>query len=278
MTESASTPTQPTRAQTFRDLHRDDTPLILPNAWDAGSARLMEHLGCKAVATTSGGVAWTHGYPDGDRLPVPLLATTVASITRVVSVPVSVDIEGGYADDPAVVEDAVAAVIDAGAVGINIEDGSDDPALLCRKIEAARRASERLGVALFINARTDVVLRGLVAEDAWVTEITRRAALYRSAGADGLFVPRLTHADAIAALAAVGMPLNVMACPGLPAVAELQRLGVRRLSAGTSLAQMVYGQVSERAAAFLRDGDSDATTADGMPYADINALFPASVA
>ncbi|MCG8462869.1 MAG: isocitrate lyase/phosphoenolpyruvate mutase family protein, partial [Holophagales bacterium] len=110
------TPDPLTLAQTFHGLHSGDTPLILPNAWDAGSARLMEHLGCKAVATTSAGMAWSHGYQDGDRLPIRLLTTTVASITRVVSVPVSVDIEGGYSADLAVVEQTVAGVIGAGAV------------------------------------------------------------------------------------------------------------------------------------------------------------------
>ena len=266
-----------TLAQVFRSLHSEDTPLILPNAWDAGSARLMEHLGCKAVATTSAGVAWSHGYQDGDRLPIRRLMTTVASIARVVSVPVSVDIEGGYSADLAVVEEVVAGVIDAGAVGINVEDGDGSPDVLCRKIERARRAGERLRVPLFVNARTDVYLRAFVAEPEQVAEVTRRAGQYRSAGADGLFVPLLTDAASIRAIvAAVDLPLNVMAWPGLPPVAELRRLGVRRLSAGAGIVQAVYGQAKELAAAFLRDGESDSVTTGGMSYADINALLPLS--
>ncbi|MCG8457067.1 MAG: isocitrate lyase/phosphoenolpyruvate mutase family protein, partial [Holophagales bacterium] len=144
-----------------------------------------------------------------------------------------------------------------------------------RKIEGARRAGERLGVPLFINARTDVFLRGLVAEGEQVAEVTRRSEKYRSSGADGLFVPLLTDATSIRALAAaVDLPLNVMACPGLPSVAELRRLGIRRLSAGAGIAQAMYGQAKELAAAFLRDGESVSVTTGGMTYADINALLP----
>lgn len=151
------------RAASFRRLHEKGEILVLVNAWDAGFARLIESLGAKAIATTSAGVAWTHGYADGDKLPVPLLVATVTDIVRVVRVPVTVDVEGGYSSDLAMVGDAVAGVIGAGAVGINIEDGAGPADLLCRKIERAKEASVRLGVDLFVNARTDVYLRALVA-------------------------------------------------------------------------------------------------------------------
>lgn len=262
------------RAHRFRELHSTDAPLILPNAWDAGSARLMEHLGSKAVATSSAAVAWSHGYQDGDRLPVALLIATVSSIARVVSVPVSADIEGGYSDDAKVVGETVARVIEAGAVGINIEDGQPPPTALCQKIEAARAAAERLGVPLFINARTDVYLRGLVPEDQRAAEVARRANLYRCAGADGLFVPLVTEVDSIRSIAAsVDLPLNVMACPGLPDAAELRRLGVRRLSAGASIGEAAYGLARTLAQAFLVDGRSDPDTSNSMGFAEINALF-----
>lgn len=265
---------QSSRAEAFQGLHERDTPLILPNAWDAGSARLMEHIGCEAVATTSAGVAWAHGYQDGDQIPVGLLATAVENMTRVIAVPLSVDIESGYSETPAEVASTVTRVMDAGAVGINIEDGSGSPALLCRKIEATRRAAERAGVSLFINARTDVFLRGLVAEPERSLEVIRRAELFRAAGADGIFVPLLADTASIRAIAAEsGLPLNVMACPGLPPVAELGPLGVRRLSAGAAIAEAVFASVKELAATFLRDGDSDVATAGGMPFPDVNALF-----
>lgn len=147
----------PSVAQVFRRLHGEGL-LVLANAWDAGSARLIESLGAKALATTSAAVAWSHGYADGDFLPVPLLVATVADMARVISVPLTVDMEGGYSSDPAAVEEAVARVIGAGAVGINIEDGAGAPDLLCAKIERARRAGSRLGIDLFVNARTDVYL------------------------------------------------------------------------------------------------------------------------
>lgn len=259
----------------FRALHCDDVPLILPNAWDAGSARLMEYVGCKAVATTSAGVAWSHGYQDGRRLPVELLMRTVESIRRVVSVPLSVDIEDGYSSDPRMVQQTVAAVIGAGAVGINIEDGMDSPDALCQKIEAGRRAGEQSGIQLFINARTDVYLRGLVAPHQMVAEVTHRSRLYRAAGADGIFVPLLSDAGAIQAVVeAVGLPVNVMACPGLPEASELGRLGVRRLSAGTGISQAVYDRAKSLAEAFLRRGESDSLVVDSMSFSDINGLFP----
>jgi 2-methylisocitrate lyase-like PEP mutase family enzyme len=261
------------RAATFCRLHQDGL-LVLANAWDAASARLIESLGAKAVATTSAGVAWSHGYPDGDQLPVRRLAETVAAITRIVKVPLSADVEGGYSADPAAVGEAVAAVVGAGAVGINIEDGDQDPDLLCAKIESAKRAATRAGVDLFVNARTDVYLRGLVPEDRRVETTLARAERYRAAGADGLFVPVLAAPAEIRAVAAgAGLPLNVMAWPGLPPASELMRLGVRRLSAGSSIAQAALAQTGLLAAAFLQTGASEAVRERGIPYAEINALM-----
>lgn len=260
-------------ADAFRRLHQQGL-LILPNAWDAGSARLVESLGAKAIATSSAAVAWSHGYPDGDAIPVAILAAAIAEITRLVRVPVSADIEGGYASDPASVGDTVAAVIDAGAVGINMEDDTAAPDLLCAKIEQARRAAARAGVALFVNARTDVYLRGLAEADRRVAETLARAERYKAAGADGLFVPGLTQAADIRAIAAAGvLPLNVMARPGLPAASELAVLGARRLSAGAAIAEVVYGTIAARAADFLRTGESGPVSEGAMDYPTLNALM-----
>src|SRR5262245_54553461 len=171
------------RAREFHRLHGEGL-LVLANVWDAGSARLVESLGAKALATSSAALAWTHGYADGDLLPVRLLVGTVAAITRVTKLPLTVDVEGGYSGDPAAVGEAVAEVIDAGGVGINLEDGAGSPDLLCAKIERAKAAGERLGVDLFVNARTDVYLRGLEPADRRVDETLARAERYRAAGAD----------------------------------------------------------------------------------------------
>jgi 2-methylisocitrate lyase-like PEP mutase family enzyme len=261
-------------AAIFHRLHEGPEPLLLPNAWDAGSARLMESLGAKAVATTSAGVAWTHGYPDGDVLPVRMLVSTIVAIARAVRVPLTVDVEGGYSDDPAAVEETVARIVEAGAVGINIEDGGGAPDLLCLKIERARRAGQHFGIDLFINARTDVYLRGLAPEGKRVAEVLSRAALYRNAGASGLFVPGLREPNEIKAVAAdAGLPLNVMAWPGLPAAAELAPLGVRRLSAGSGIAQALWGKAASLAESFLKTGKSDPLGEGAMAYGDINGLF-----
>jgi 2-methylisocitrate lyase-like PEP mutase family enzyme len=260
-------------ARVFRRLH-DSGLLLLPNAWDAGSARLMESLGAPAIATSSAAVAWSHGYPDGDCLPVALLAATTSAIARVVRVPLSVDVEGGYSSNPPAVGEAVARVVDAGAVGINLEDGTAPPELLCAKIEAAKRSAARLGIDLFVNARTDVYLRGLVAADRRVSETLARAERYRAAGADGLFAPGVSDAGELRAIATgQQLPLNVLAWAGLPAATELAGLGVRRLSAGSSISQVVYGRISSLATDFLATGASAPLMERSFNYAALNALF-----
>ncbi len=265
-------------SETFRELHSGPGLLILPNAWDAGSARLIESLGARAIATTSAGVAWARGYPDGDALPIEHMVAVVREMARVVTVPLSIDIEAGYSDEPARVAQVVAGVIDAGAVGINIEDGAGTPDLLCAKIEAARKAAARAGVDLFINVRTDVYLRGLASGAAAVEEVVRRAGRYRAAGGDGLFVPILTDAAAIKAIAAAigAQPLNIMLMPGLPPFDVLATLGVRRLSAGSAIAQAVLGYAG-RLTADLLASDSTEMFAEAADYSAINGLFPPAV-
>jgi 2-methylisocitrate lyase-like PEP mutase family enzyme len=262
------------RVAEFRRLHEPGRPLLLPNAWDAASARLMEACGAAAVATTSAGLAWSCGYPDGDALPPAVLAGAVAAIARVVGVPLTVDVEGGYSADPREVGEVVGAVVAAGAVGINLEDGTGSPDLLCAKIGAAKAAARRAGVDLFVNARTDVYLRGLVAPERAEQETIERARRYREAGCDGVFVPALTEAAAIRRLAAaVVLPLNVMVRPNLPPVAELRGLGVARVSAGSTLAQTAYARARQAAARFLRDGLYDAMFEATVDYGELNRLL-----
>jgi 2-methylisocitrate lyase-like PEP mutase family enzyme len=261
-------------ATTFHRLHQGPEILILANAWDAGSARLAESLGARAIATTSAAVAWAHGYPDGDVLPVDLVAWTVASIARAIRIPLTADIEGGYSDDPKAVGEAVARVVDAGAVGINLEDGSSPPDLLAAKIAAAKAAASRRGVDLFVNARADVYLRGLKPAGERVDETLARARRYKEAGASGLFVPGVTDPAEIQQIASgAGLPLNVLARPGLPPAAELAPLGVRRLSAGSGIAQAVWGRTAALTRAFLADGRSEAMAEGAMVYPEINALM-----
>jgi 2-methylisocitrate lyase-like PEP mutase family enzyme len=262
------------RAEEFRRLHRPGRPLVLPNAWDAGSARLIESCGAAAIATTSAGLAWAHGYPDGDALPPRMLAAAVAEIARVLSVPLTVDVEGGYAADPRAVGETVAAVLEAGAVGINLEDGTTPPDLLCAKIAAAKQAAAQRGADLFVNARTDVYLRGLVPPARALAETIERAQRYRAAGCDGVFVPNLTDAAAIRGVAAaIALPLNVMVRPVLPPVAELAALGVRRVSAGAAIAQAAAGITQRAARQLLHEGRYDAMLEAPVDYGRMNALF-----
>jgi 2-methylisocitrate lyase-like PEP mutase family enzyme len=263
-------------ATTFRHLHDGPDLLLLANCWDAGSARLIESLGARAIATTSAGVAWSNGYPDGAALPVDRLIASVRAIARVIAVPLTVDIENGYSDDPAAVADTIAAVIEAGAVGINIEDGRGAPELLAAKIARARATAARLGVDLFVNVRTDVYLKGLVPGPARVAETLARAQLYRDAGADGLFVPLAVDAAEIRELAsAARLPLNLLACPGLAGPAELAGLGVRRLSAGSAIPQSLWTRTASMVRDFFADGRSEPLCAETTPWVEINALFPA---
>jgi 2-methylisocitrate lyase-like PEP mutase family enzyme len=260
-------------AERFRARHANGPVLVLANVWDAGSARQVAALGAEAIATTSSGLAWAHGYPDGDALPVPVHAEAIRQIARVVEVPLSVDAEGGYSDDPAVVQDNLARLIDAGAVGFNLEDGAVHPDAFCRKIEAARAVAARTGVEVFVNARTDVFLRAL-APGREVEETLARARLYAGAGADGLFVPgAVTPADIAALAQGQPLPLNVMARPGMPSLDELDRLGARRLSAGGAIAQAAWAVTRRLTAEFLAGGVSPALFAEAATYGELNALM-----
>jgi 2-methylisocitrate lyase-like PEP mutase family enzyme len=262
-----------TLASRFHALHADGL-LRLPNAWDAGSARLAQAAGARAIATSSAAVAWAHGWPDGDLLPVDLLLQTTRAIAGATALPVSIDIEGGYSDEPARVGELVTALLEAGAVGINIEDGSKDPALLCAKIAAARAAAASAGVDLFINARCDIWLRGLVPAGPRVAEMLARAARYRAAGASGLFAPGITDADEIGALVAgTDLPVNVLAWTGLPDAGRLQALGVRRLSAGSGISEAMHGQLLAMMREFMASGRIDPAVAKPATYGDVQALM-----
>lgn len=261
-------------SQLFRSLHQGPGILLLANAWDAASARLIESLGAKATATTSAGLAWSRGYADGNLLPEDELIDAIGAIARVIKVPLSADIEAGYSDDPGSVAKLAARVLSVGVVGINIEDGGGSPDLLCRKIAAIREQAVHAGVDLYINARTDVYLRGIAKGEAATEETIRRAALYRAAGCDGLFVPGLSKIEAIGAIAAADRwtPLNIMAVPNLPSLDTLQKHGVRRLSAGSAIAQAALGCAGRHARAFLA-GTVNEMFAEAAEYGEVNKLF-----
>lgn len=259
-------------AATFHALHKDF--VILPNAWDAASARVTQEAGAQAIATSSAAVAWAHGYADGHHFPVAKLVAVVAEIVDAVNVPVTTDAEGGYDDDPGRVAENVRALIDVGAIGINIEDGKQPHELHLRKIEAVREVAVQAGVDLFINARTDVILKQLVPAEQAITEVLRRAAAIKAAGASGLFVPAIAApADIRAVAEGAGLPLNVMARPGAPDAAALKQLGVKRLSAATSVFNAAMAAAHDATAEFLTTGNSETLWARRGTPLDYNKLF-----
>ena len=274
-TSSPVRPSGTSASVAFRAMHAPGRLVILPNAWDAGSARLVAACGAEAIATTSAGLAWSRGYPDGNVLPGAVLEAAVHEIARVISIPLTVDVEAGYTADPRRIWELVAIVAQAGAVGINLEDGNDEPELLCAKIAAVRRAADAAGIDLFVNARTDVYLRRLVPAERAADAAIERARRYHEAGCDGIFVPGVAAPAEISAIVgAIGaLPLNVMAIAGLPAADQLRSLGVRRLSAGSALASAAFGRARQLATQFLADG-RPAQLGDGaISFSEMNALF-----
>jgi 2-methylisocitrate lyase-like PEP mutase family enzyme len=265
----------------LRALHDDKAGvLILPNAWDAGSAAVIAQAGAQAIATTSGGIAWSAGRHDGQGLARAEMIGRVREIVAAVAVPVTADVEGGYGASPQDVALTVEGVIAAGAAGVNIEDSCVpggplfEPGEQAERIHAARTAATSAGLAgLFINARTDVFLYGIGAAEAQPDDVLARCRAYAEAGADGLFVPGLLDLEAITELArASPLPVNVMAGPGAPAVAELAAAGVRRVSVGTAITQAAY-TLAKRAATELLTTGSYAALEGVLDFGTINGLF-----
>ncbi len=267
------------KATLLRELHHRDAPLILVNAWDAVSARIVEALGFAAVATTSSGVANAEGYPDGQRIPRSAMLARVQVIARAVDIPVTADLEGGYG---ATVEDAIATArgsIESGAVGLNLEDGTGDAAmplldsqLQSQRIRAIRTVGDELGVPLVVNARVDSFHFGTDNEVRFGDAI-RRAAEYIKAGADCIFVPFVRDKDTIARLAAaIPAPLNVLAGAETPDVATLATIGVRRVSVGGSPAAHALAAFRE-AALEVRDRGTFGFAGHRISHAELNALL-----
>ena len=220
---------------TFAALHVPGDPLILFNVWDAGSARAVAGAGAKAIATGSYGVAEAHGYKDGETFPFALALANCREIVGVTDLPVSIDMEAGYGDTPAEVARSAAAVAEAGAVGVNLEDRAPGQTGLLTVEQAAARVAAVAGAGLWVNARTDVYL-GKKPEDytpALIDEVITRAQAYADAGANSLFVPFLgDHATVAAICARSPLPVNVLWAPGRGTRAELAALGVARISYG----------------------------------------------
>ena len=266
------------QAEAFRRLHREGGILVLPNAWDVITARLVETAGFAAIATSSAGVAWALGYADGERISRGEMLAVVRRIASSASVPVTADMEAGYGPTPEAAAETARGVIAAGAVGLNLEDGTSDGrlvdvALQQDRIRAMREAGAAAGVPLVINARTDAFEVKNWSPTERLAAAVQRANAYRAAGADCLFVPHVSDAPTIGRLAReIEGPLNVIAGPPAPAIAELERLGVRRASLGPRVVQAALGLV-RRAATELRERGTYETMADLLiPFSELQRL------
>lgn len=272
---------QAQKAALLKKLHHGPKILVLANAWDAISARIVEEIGFPAVATTSAGVAATLGYPDGQRVSRDEMLEVVARVARAVRVPVTADMEAGYGTTPAEMADTAQALIAAGAVGLNLEDvtGDDetsqvDVALQMEKIQAIREASAAAGVPLVVNARTDVYLLPIGPAETRFERTVERLRAYAKAGADCVFAPALEDAGSIEKLAkAVDAPLNILLTPGTPNLNELEKLGVARASIGSGLMRATLGTARKVAKAMFERRDDWSLFGEAVPYAELNRLL-----
>lgn len=275
--------TQIVLGQRFRARHREPRILVLPNAWDVASAMLLARAGFEALATTSAGIGYTAGYPVGEIMPLGEMLDAVRRITRRLRLPLSVDMESGYGTKPDEVAHTVRGVIEAGAVGINIEDSIHDGskrlfdfALSAERIAAAREAADATGVPFTVNARTDGYWnagKGAATPAAIHDDAVARADAFGKAGADCIFIPGILDPAVIGRLVAeIAYPLNVMASAGAPSVPELDALGVRRVTVGAVMARAAYGAL-EAAAAELRDAGTFGFAENIASHAALNALM-----
>jgi 2-methylisocitrate lyase-like PEP mutase family enzyme len=271
---------EPNKAIQFRRLHHGPGVLILPNAWDVASARIFEEAGFPALATTSAGIAFSLGYPDGQHIPREEMLACIGRIARAVHVPVTADIESGYGSNPEDAAMTTRKLIQAGVVGMNLEDASGKPdqplidlQLAVEKIKAAREAAAQLHAQIVVNARADVYLLPGGNPDVDYSEALRRLVAFRDAGADCVFVPGLKDAETIARLVkAVACPLNILAVPGTPSIPELEKLGVARVSVGSGPMRATLGLLRKIAEELQSTGTYRALD-NALPYAEVNKIF-----
>ena len=272
---------QAEKAGQFRKLHHGPRLLLLPNAWDVASARILEECGHPAIATTSAGIAYSLGYPDGQRISRGEMLEVVGRIARAVRIPVTADLEAGYGTTPKDMAETVKAAIEAGAIGMNLEDvtGDDESSqvaipLQVEKIRAIREAAASLGVPFVLNARTDVYLMPIGPEATRFERTVERLRAYRDAGADCLFVPGLYDRDTIAKLVkAVEAPLNILANPACPPLAELEKIGVARVSSGSGIMRAAMGTVQRIGKEMLEARSCEMMFAGATPYIELQRMM-----
>jgi 2-methylisocitrate lyase-like PEP mutase family enzyme len=294
---------QSQKAARLLELHHGRDPLVLINAWDVASAAMVEHCGLPAVATSSAALANALGFADGQHLPWAEMLEVVGRICRAVKVPVTADIEAGFASDLKGLETSITQIIQAGAVGVNLEDAMPAPADLhalnaqsattsarhgnplytlpeqVARIQAARHAAQAVGIHLVINARVDAYWQAGIAPDEAMRNTLERGKAYMQAGADCIFVPGLRNPEHIRALVQhlrtvhPEAPLNILAGPGVPSIPELAKLGVKRVSYGSGPHRAAMGLLRRMADEAKTSGTYTALTEGAVPYEEINGLF-----
>ena len=275
---------QAEKAERLRALHQGPRILVLPNAWDVASARIIEDLGYPAIATTSAGVAATLGYADGQQISRDEMLEAVGRIARAVRVPVTADTEAGYGSTPAETAQFAKDLIVCGAVGLNFEDitGSDEAShvelnLQVAKIEALREAGKSAGVPLVINARTDIFLMPIGPAETRLARSIDRLRAYRKAGADCVFAPGVADKETIAKLVqSVDAPLNILASQTCPSIPELERLGVRRVSLGSSLMRAALGAIRRVSKELQAAGTFAALNEDTVSFPELQRILKRS--
>jgi 2-methylisocitrate lyase-like PEP mutase family enzyme len=258
------------KAETLRRLHQGPQILVLANSWDVASARVFERAGFPALGTSSAGVAFALGYPDGEFVSAAEMLAVVERIARAVAIPVTADVEAGYGDPVATARGVWA----AGAVGMNLEDFAGDKLIDIPEQTEVIRAIRAATPEIVINARTDIFLNAIGEEATRFDRVVERLNAYRDAGADCLFAPGVREPDIIGRLVkAVRGPLNILATIGSPPIAHLHALGVHRVSVGSGPMRATLGLV-DRIARELRDQGTYNAMVDGtIPYADVNKLL-----
>jgi len=272
---------QARKAEEFRRLHHGPRMLLLPNAWDVASARILEEAGHPAIATTSAGIAYSLGYADGQNISRDEMLSMVARIARAVRVPVTADLESGYGNTAKAVTDTVKAAIEAGAVGMNLEDLSreeQNPLLnlpqQLEKIHAVRETATAMGVPFVLNARTDVFLAAVGPEETRFAQMVERLRAYRKAGADCVFAPGVTDLGMIEKLVkAVEAPLNILAVATTPPTADLERVGVARVSTGSGIMRAAMGMVRRVATEMIAERSCQIMFDGSMPYTDLKRMM-----
>lgn len=274
-----TTEIQRAKAKRFVDFHTAGRLLVLPNAWDAGSARIFERAGFQALGTTSAGIALSLGYPDGERVSRAEMLEAVRRIASAVAIPVTADLEAGYGPTVNDAVETARGAIAAGAVGMNLEDSTHDDRLVdvasqVERIRAIKNVAEAEGIAFVLNARTDVFLLQIGDPAGRFDETVRRANAYREAGADCLFVPGVADAETIGRLArAMKGPLNVLAVRRTPPTAELERLGVARVSVGGGPLRASLTLTMRIAQELADRGTYTGFTENALPLRDFNRMF-----